>query len=196
MPARKPAALIQRHETAAEQAERSGRESSARPERILPLNPPAQLKDRSYARAAWRYLMRRFAETDGEIVSGFDLHLLVNFCQAVEQLVQLNNMRDKAYQAWLQLAEKHQGLVDEGPNEDAVFMAIKVVGAFDAVIKLDSRIDRKVDLLHKLGQSLYLTPRSRAGAAPKKKEPESPPDDMEQLLGDVSDYVNGPEDVR
>ena len=182
MPARKPRSLIVRHETAAEQAERAARELSVRPERTLPSSPPAQLKDRFIAKAAWRYLMRRFGETQGEIVTGFDLHLLTNFCMAVEQLAQLNVMRDKAYEAWLQLAAGHKRLSEIGQVDDAVIMAIKVVGAFDAVVKLDSRIDRKADLIHKMGQSLYLTPRSRAGVAPTKKEPESPPDELEQLM--------------
>jgi len=182
MPARKPRSLIVRHETAAEQAERAARELSARPDRTLPSSPPAQLKDRLIARAAWRYLMRRFDETEGEIVTGFDLHLLTNFCMAIEQLAQLNVMRDTAYEVWLQLAAGHKRLAEAGQVDDAVFMAMKVVDAFDAVVKLDSRIDRKADLIHKLSQSLYLTPRSRAGVAPAKKEPESPPDELEQLM--------------
>jgi phage terminase small subunit len=182
MPARKPRSLIVRHETAAEQAERAARELSARPERSLPSSPPAQLKDRLIARAAWRYLMRRFGETEGEIVTGFDLHLVINFCMALEQLAQLNMMRDKAYEVWLGLAIEHKRLSGIGKVDDVIFMAIKVVDAFDAVVKLDSRIDRKADLIHKLSQSLYLTPRSRAGVAPTKKEPESPPDELEQLM--------------
>lgn len=182
MPARKPSSLITRHETAAEQAERAERESAVRPVRTLPVSPPTQIKDRPGAQVAWRYLMRRFGETEGEIVTGFDLHLLINFCVAIEQLAQLNGMRDKAYEAWLEIAKAHKRLVDEKQTDEAVMMAIKVVGAFDAVIKLDGRIDRKVDLLHKLAQSLYLTPRSRAGVAPTRKEAETPPDELEQLM--------------
>jgi hypothetical protein len=40
-------------------------------------------------------------------------------------------------------------------------------------------------------QSLYLTPRARAATAPTKKEKEAPPDELETLLDDVSDFVNG-----
>jgi len=183
MPARKPSALITRHETAAEQAERTARESSARPARTVPASPPAQFKHRQIAQTAWRYLVRRFGEAEGEIITGFDLHLLINFCMAIEQLAQLNMMRDKAYEAWLQLAGEHTRLIDdEGEAEDIVLAAVRVVNAFEAVLKLDSRIDRKVDLLHKLAQSLYLTPRSRAGVAPTRKEAETPPDELEQLM--------------
>lgn len=190
MPARKPSSLITRHETAAEQAERTERESAVRPVRTLPVSPPAQIKDRPGAQVAWRYLMRRFGETEGEIVTGFDLHLLINFCVAIEQLAQLNMMRDAAYDAWLELAKKHKELLSKELADDAVFMAVKVVGAFDAVIKLDGRIDRKVDLLHKLAQSLYLTPRSRAGVAPTRREAEAQPDELEELMDEFVGAAN------
>jgi hypothetical protein len=60
----------------------------------------------------------------------------------------------------------------------------------DALIKLDARVDRKRAHLHKLRESLYLTPRARAGVAPAAAQAEEPPDEMEQLLGEVVQFVN------
>jgi hypothetical protein len=40
------------------------------------------------------------------------------------------------------------------------------------VVKVDGRVDRKRALLLQLRQSLYLTPRSRAGVMPKSKSEE------------------------
>ena len=191
MPARKPSSLIQRHETAAEKAQRSERESSLRPPRRLPSQAPAQLAEHPSAAAAWRRLMRIYGELQGEIVTRLDQEMLIHYCMLVEQLAELDTMRKKAYQVWLGLSKAHQALIDMGQEEDAVFMAIHVVGAFEAVLKLDSRADRKRDLLHKYSQSFYLIPRARAGAAPAKKEHEPPPDDLELLLNDVTDFVNG-----
>jgi hypothetical protein len=37
---------------------------------------------------------------------------------------------------------------------------------------------------------LYLTPRARAGVAPAAAQAEEPPDEMEQLLGEVVTFVN------
>lgn len=190
MPAKKPASLINRHETEAERQAREQREAALRPGRGLPAQAPTQLDNRKTGQAAWRYLMRRWGEAEGEIVTSLDLHLVINFCMAVDQLSQLNVMRDAAYDAWLIIAGDQQKAVEEERADDAVLLAIKVVGAFDAVLKLDSRIDRKMDLLHKLGQSLYLTPRARTGVAPKKKDPDEPKDELEELLDDVTEYVN------
>jgi len=64
------------------------------------------------------------------------------------------------------------------------------------VVKLDGRVDRKRSLLLQWRQSLYLTPRARAGAAPAKKEKEEAPDPLEMLLNDVSDFVNGAGDGK
>lgn len=76
-------------------------------------------------------------------------------------------------------------------GEKAVELAAKCLNAFDAVVKLDARADQKRKTLHQWRQSLYLTPRSRAGVAPPKKAEEQPLDPMDALLGEVIDFVNG-----
>jgi phage terminase small subunit len=190
MPARKPSSLIQRHETAAEKAERAARESALQPARRLPVRAPAQLHGHPLAEAAWRRLMRTYGELEAEIVTRLDQDLLVDYCLLAEQVIQIDKMRQAAYQIWLELSKEHERLVQEEKFDDAVLIGVKVVGAFDAIVKLDGRADRKRDLLFKLRQSLYLTPRARAGTAPKGKEEETPPDDLELLLNDVTDFVN------
>ncbi len=190
MPARKPAALITRAETRAKKTQRAQGEAALKPRRDLPMEAPARLKDHDVAAATWRRMMRMYSELDGEVVTRMDLDLLVDYCMLIEQVGELDYMRKVAHAAWLQLAKAHQDLVELGDDDDAVWMAIKVVGAFDAVVKLDGRVDRKRDLLLKWRQSLYLTPRARAGAAPAKKDPEPPPDDLEKLLDEAADSEN------
>jgi hypothetical protein len=58
------------------------------------------------------------------------------------------------------------------------------------VVKIDSRVDRKRALLLQQRQALYLTPRARAGAIPVQKQAEEPADDMDQLLSEVTRFVN------
>jgi phage terminase small subunit len=93
----------------------------------------------------------------------------------------------------VEMPEKGMGSLAEVEawEDRAVALASKAVDAFEAVVKLDGRVDRKRDLLHKLRQSLYLTPRARAGVAPGQKEEPEPLDPMDELLGSVTDYVNG-----
>ena len=98
------------------------------------------------------------------------------------------------------LAEKGVSVPEQGPGslaeiekweEQAVALASKSLDAWEAVLKLDSRTDRKRDLLLKLRQSLYLTPRARAAAAPDKKEAPTPKSELESLLDDVDGFLNG-----
>lgn len=177
MPARKPKSLIVRHETAAEKSERESRETAMRPSRELPLNAPARLRGHEVAEATWRRLMREFVSLEGEIVTRLDFDLLLDYCILIEQLSELDAMRKAAYAKWLEITAQ--------ATED------RLAEAYDAVVKLDSRADRKRALLLQWRQSLYLTPRARAGVAPVKKEIDEPKDELEMLLDDVSDFVNG-----
>jgi len=174
----KPSSLVVRAESAADRAVRLAREKAVTPARPLPKNPPAALKDHPTARRAWRYLAARWDETEGTIVTSFDLGIVSNFCLAIEQFAELQKMRDAAYRLWLELSEAQSAA---GP-EDKISLAIKTVYSFDMILKIDARLDRKSDLLHKLGQSLYLTPRSRAGVAPTPQTAAPEPDELEQLL--------------
>lgn len=187
MPAKKPASLIERHETAAEKRARVERENTVRPARGLPTSAPAVLKGNKVAQAAWRSAIRMYGELDGEIVTRLDYDHLVDYCMLMQHLSEINHMRKVAYQVWLELTEKHKELVQEEKFDEAVVMGIKVVGAFDAIHKLDTRFERKCALLKQWRESLYLTPRARAGVAPKKKEPEPEPDELEQLLDEFFD---------
>jgi len=187
----KPAGLVTRAETKAKKELRAQKEDALRPKRFLPSSPPARLKDYEVACFVWRKLMRRFYELEAEIVTGLDWILVENYCLSMQELDDLMTMRKVAYELWLVLAKKHKELLGEEKHDDAIFVATQVVGAYDAIFKADARIDRKKDLIQKLGMTMYVTPRARAGTAPSKKEKEEPPDEMERLLDDVNDFVNG-----
>ena len=50
------------------------------------------------------------------------------------------------------------------------------------LIGIDARLDGKRKLEHTLAQSLYLTPRARAGVAPADRKPPEPANEMAALL--------------
>ena len=186
----KPAGLITRAETKAAKQVRIDREASLRPRHSLPMDAPARIRDSKVAAAEWRKLMRLYAELDAEIVTGLDYGLLEDYCLSIDEMGELRNMRTIAYQAWLELAQEHEEMKRQAMQDEAAYVAIKIVDAFDAIIKLDARIDRKKGLLHQLRQSLYLTPRARAAVAPKPKDKPRPADDMDQLLDEAKDPNN------
>jgi phage terminase small subunit len=207
MPARKPAGLRNRAETKAETAARIANEASMEPERGLSVQAPARLKDHQVAQATWRRMMRTYGQLKATVVTRMDIDLLVDYCLVMEQLQELDRMRKVAYQLWLELGKRHDKILQEskqiedpdaaeGKEEEAIKLATKVLDAFNAVIKLDGRVDRKRDLLLKWRQSLYLTPRARSAAVPAKKEKPEEPDELEQLLDDVDSFVNGKQDGK
>lgn len=107
----------------------------------------------------------------------------------------------RAYEETTKMVKETGGeLLEKGPGslaeveqweERAVALASKSLDAFEAVVKLDGRGDRKRSLLLQWRQSLYLTPRARAAVAPEKKEKPEAPDPLAMLLDDVSSFVNG-----
>jgi hypothetical protein len=169
MPAKKPAGLNTRHDTAAERAERATGEASMRPAGDLPMKIPREFKKLPVAADTWRRLMRLYCSTEAQIVTAFDRDLLLNLCELAQELSELRAVR-ASY--------------------------LKAMGDIDTLIKLDARMERKRALMHAHMQSLYLTPRARAGVAPGEKETPPPPDEFEQLLGDVTEFVNAPKDER
>lgn len=197
MPARKPAGLIERHETAAEAAQRAGRESAMRPKRALPMEAPAELAARPVAAAAWRRVMRLYAELEAEIVTGLDRDHLIAYCILFEECIQLDGMRGSALELANALQKKYEGLIDAGELEEALALTNKVLGAQEAVSKIDARKDRKMDLLKRWRESLYLTPRARAGTAPVAR-PKEEPDElallMDQFVGAAAQKRGGEND--
>lgn len=170
MPARKPQELHTRHATKADKAARAKSEAALRPGHGLPKDPPAQLDGHDVARAAWRRLMRVYAELEAEVVTRLDMDLLVDYCLLSEQVVEMDKIAAIARAA---VAKN---------DDDETWGTLQSI---DLVVKLDARVDRKRALLLQLRQSLYLTPRARAGVAPAAKAPPEETDPLEELLAGV-----------
>jgi hypothetical protein len=103
-----------------------------------------------------------------EIVSTLDLDQLADYCLLIGQVAELDRLRAATLASWERMAQ-------EGKAEQAGEL-------LDLILKIDARSDRKRSLLNQLRQSLYLTPRSRAGTAPKPKPAEPELDDLEKYL--------------
>jgi len=191
MPARKPSTLVVRHDTKSDKMARESDENAMLSNRGLPQEAPARLKGHPAAAKAWRWLMREYGSIDGVIVTRLDQDLLIDYCILIEQTAELDRMRKMAMNLFDRLSKEYYKLIESDMAADALVLADKITSSFEGIVKIDSRVDRKRALMLQLRQSLYLTPRARAGVAPKTKDPEESPDDMETLLNEVTDYVNG-----
>ena len=193
MPAAKPKALIVRHETKAELQARADKEAAFTTDYQLPKGTPAELKEYPTAAATWRRLMREFMSIEEGYVISLDRDMLISYCMLVEQLDELDEMRKVAYLHWKSLAKKYEVLIKEDERDLALEISLGVSGVFDSILKLDARADQKRKTIFAMQKSLYMTPRARAGATPRRKAQEQPKDEMEKLLEETPD-VSGEEE--
>jgi hypothetical protein len=184
MPAKKPAGLITRAETKADRKQRADGEAALKPRDPLRMKPPARLTGHVVASALWRRMISMYSGLAAEIVTRLDEDMLVSYCILEEQLAEMDRLRTTAQKNY----ERAQKTLDLwAAKEDVDIKELikwqnSVNWGLDSVTKLDARVDRKRALLHVLRQSLYLTPRSRAGVAPPEKPPEEPKSEMEKIL--------------
>ena len=183
MPARKPSVLIKWNREKNERLAREAADASMLPKTQLSKKPPSALKGNAYASAMWTRLIELYSGVDGTIITAFDEDLLVVFCKVESELSEILSLRDETKKAW----EKHTKLLGKiNPKPDQLKDYYAALGAASALLQrwqgLDARLDGKRKLLYSLAQSLYLTPRSRAGAPPPEKPPEEPESEMGKLL--------------
>lgn len=183
MPAKKDSSLNKRHDTKADKKKRESAEVAMKPKTKLDLKPPAALTGHKHASAVWTRLLSLYKETKGEIITAFDADELIKYCLAEEELLELSGLRKVVLRTW----DIHLKWLNQfKPKGDQIKDYLGALAQANALLQrfqgLDARLDGKRKLIHSLAQSLYLTPRSRAGVAPSEKDPELPKSEMDNLL--------------
>lgn len=183
MPTVKPSSLSRRHSTKAEIAARTESEAAMSPVTELTVVPPPELRGHKLAAAAWKYYVKLYAETQGTIITAFDTGLLGKFCLLEEECVTLETIRDEQLDEF-EAVKKNLSKLGKMKSPEDVKLYIAMLEQKNALLAryqgLDARLDGKRKLLHALAQSLYLTPRSRAGVDPKRKG-EEPTDPLKEF---------------
>jgi hypothetical protein len=153
------------------------------PRTKLTTTVPAQLRGRSSAGARWKRLIKLYGELQGTIVTAFDYDLLVKYCLLEDEVIELAEMRKIIKKEW---AEKVKQASQMKPDAETLKDYLHLWDIANALFQrfqgMDARLDGKRKLLVTISQSLYLTPRSRAGVAPPEKKPEPPKSEMGDLL--------------
>lgn len=183
MPAKKNSSLNRRHDTKKDKASRESAEAALVPTTKLTVKPPESLHGHKPACAVWTRLVSLYDETQGTIITAFDEDVLTKYCLAEEELLGLAALRVEILKLW----ETHsKWLAHFKPKGDQIKDYLGALGQANALLQrfqgIDARIDGKRKLIFSLAQSLYLTPRSRAGVAPTEKPPEAPKSKMDELL--------------
>lgn len=189
MPAKKPSVLIMTAKDSKEKIQlRENSEAAMRPREPLELDPPARLKTHKNASEIWKRTIALYVSVAGEIVTAFDRDLLIKYCLIEEELIWLEDRRQKVDEECISLekmTKKRPGSNDSDEKWKAYLGLLKQYSAVLARVQgYDARIDGKRKLSHQIAQSLYLTPRSRAGVTPPEKEAAPVKNQMARLLDD------------
>lgn len=181
MPRTKPQSLIERHDTKADRSARADAESAMTPKTELTRKPPAKLTGHKIAIATWKRTVGLYGEIEGQIATSFDEDLLVKYCLVEDECDWLSRIRSKIEKQYVSADTK---LAKMKPDDlESYYKALSQVNALLTRLQgFDARLDGKRKLGLAYSQSLYLTPRSRAGVAPPTKETEAPLSAMEKTL--------------
>ena len=183
MPAKKPSALTNRHETKEEQSQREEGEKAKTPKTLLSSKPPKSISKMKTAAATWARLVGLYGEVEGTITTAFDEDLLIKYCLLEEECIHMAGLRDAILKDYSSVADRLSKLKPKGDDLKIYFKCLEQVNALLARYQgMDARLDGKRKLLHSMAQSLYLTPRSRAGVSPTDKKPVQPEDPIEDTL--------------
>jgi hypothetical protein len=193
MPAKKPVDLIIRAETKATRSARRAHESALRPKTKLPLAPPRALTGHAAASKVWRQMLALYEELEAVIVTALDQDILVEYCLLMEQVQEIDKLRTSALKAAKNAQDAYRAMrrKRKEPRDLAKFQDA-LNETYELIAKLDARSDAKRKLLLTLRQSLYLTPRSRAGVEPQEKKKPKAKSQIAELLDEVTEFVNEP----
>lgn len=196
MPARKPVDLHKRHNTKAEIAERKEAEAALHSERGLSLLPPKAIRKDKVAAATWRRLIREYSRLEAELISRLDFDLLVDYCNVMSQIDELDHMRTNSYEVWHFLNDQRKKFIEEKQFIEALGLVKDIQKSYDVIIKIDARLDAKRKLVFSIRQSMFMTPRSRSGVKPSQDPEQTAPNDpfeakLNERFQKVAEKVNG-----
>jgi len=188
MPARKHSSQQKGHDLNDEKRTRDDAARAVTPRTVLEIKPHAALKNHKIAAGVWTEILTLQAETkaaeDGTpIITSFDKDLLIKYCLLEEECIWLEGIRADIEDDYLSVRSKLRRVKPKGNALKDYYNVLGQVNALLARLQgMDARLDGKRKLLHSLAQSVYLTPRSRAGVAPEGREPQKPKNKLTAML--------------
>jgi phage terminase small subunit len=175
MPAKKPISLSKRHSTKEEIEQREAAEAATTPTTQISTEPPAVLKKHQVARETWSRLVQLYLEAQGTLITAFDADLLAKYCILEQECQWLEGKRAEVDRNAVKLDKQLAKMNPKGEQLKVYAQLLEQYNALNTRVQgLDARLDGKRKLLHSLAQSLYLTPRSRAGVTPPEKTKPKP----------------------
>ncbi|MEN6567188.1 MAG: P27 family phage terminase small subunit [Veillonellales bacterium] len=139
------------------------------------LRCPQFIKDDVNAYAKWKEIVKLYKEID--FVSSGDVGFLARYCMTFSEYQKLLRHR-KNIDHFDMLGVDEQGHLEKYLDEDLAAELIEKVNyiiSVDGVLKIDTAINKKMDMLIKMEDRLFLNPLAKVKNIPKKEnKPEDP----------------------
>lgn len=144
---------------------------------LVRLKPPPFVKNDAVAFKYWKDLLKEYkaaAEQGIELLTSSDVGMLALYCKTYaeyERLLRSYQTIDKiAYDS----AELDQYLNDSENFDYKVKQQLRAMIAVDGLLRIETAINKKMDMLIKMQDRLFLNPLAKVKNVPKPKKDEKP----------------------
>jgi phage terminase small subunit len=142
------------------------------------LKPPAFVKNDTVAYGHWKSALKEYksaAEQGVELLSSSDVGMLSLYCKTYSEYERLLN----AYQRIDDIAANTEPLekymFTSGLFEMKAMQQLTNLLSIDGLLRIETAINKKMDMLLKMQDRLFLNPLAKVKNVPKPKKDEKPP---------------------
>lgn len=153
------------------------------------LKPPVFVKEDAVAFTHWKQYMKEYkaAATEGvNLLSSSDVGLLAMYCRTYSeyekllkqyQKIERISIEDHVFDEYFEELTRKAEDVGEDLNEYGLRAQkyLSQLASLEGVLKIETAINKKMDMLLKMQDRLFLNPLSKVKNVPKPKEPEKVP---------------------
>lgn len=166
-----------KHLTKKEIADRKNSEIKFGAKELSKIKPPDLIKNDVFAFKHWSQCIKEYksaAENGQELISSSDIGLLTLYCKTYSEYERLQN----SYQTIDSIAYDCEELQTHiGSSEDFNFKVknqLRAIIAVDGLLRIEAAINKKMDMLIKMQDRLFLNPLAKIKNITKTVEPEKP----------------------
>ena len=153
------------------------------------LKPPSFVKNDVVAFSHWKQCLKEYkaaAEQNIELLTSSDVGLLAMYCRTYSEYEKLLNQYQKLEKIAINqdvFEEYFEGIYEKAAvnDEDVKFFGLKAqmylsqLASMDGILKIETAINKKMDMLIKMQDRLFLNPLSKVKSVPKPKKDDKPP---------------------
>jgi len=142
------------------------------------LKPPSYVKDDAVAFACWKDCIKQYklaAEQKVDLLTSSDVGMLAMYCKTYSEYQRLLN----AYQRIDSIAADCEPLQQFIFNQDEYVMKamrqMSNILSIEGLLRIETAVNKKMDMLIKMQDRLFLNPLAKVKNVPKPKKDEKPP---------------------